>query len=254
MSQAHTGVLRRIVHGTALLTLWAASAWAQSHRLPTRAAETVNYIKTGLFVISGDGANTVVRLSGNGMILVDGKLNGHYMELVRRAHSFFHDMPMRLLILTGPGKARTGTNADFLQAGIPVLAQEHTKEILARHADGQQSTALPSATFDEERTLKLGGVTVQVRHFGAARTSGDAVVYFPDLKVIAVGDLYTSTLPVPNEAAGGSLEGWQAALHKILQLDFDTVVPGIGPVVKRVDLEALANRIDRLAADTRAGT
>ncbi|MBV8806685.1 MAG: hypothetical protein JO042_16625 [Sinobacteraceae bacterium] len=252
MSPARTGVLRRIVYGTALLTLSTASAWAQDHQLPMQTAEAVNYIKTGLFVVSGDGANTVVRLSGNGMILVDGKRDGHYMELVRRAHSFFHDVPMRLLILTGPEETRTGTNTDFLQAGIPVLAQEQTKEILARHADSQQ--VLPSMTFDEERSIKLGGVTIQLRHFGAARTNGDTVAYFPDLKVIAVGDLYTSTLPEPDENAGGSLGGWRVALHKILQLDFDTVVPGTGPAVKRADLEALADRIDKLSTDGRSGT
>jgi glyoxylase-like metal-dependent hydrolase (beta-lactamase superfamily II) len=80
------------------------------------------------------------------------------------------------------------------------------------------------------------------------------VAYFPDLKVIAVGDLYTSALPEPDESAGGSLEGWRAALREILQLDFDTVVPGTGPAVKRVDLEALADRIDKLATDGRSGT
>jgi hypothetical protein len=275
MSTTRT-VLRRLAYGTALLTLSVASAWSQdpslasnegskrseaadergarNHKLPTASAETVSYIKTGLFVVSGDGANTVVRLSGNGMILVDGKRDGHYKELDRRAHSFVHDLPVRLLILTGPDEARAGTNADFLQAGIPVLAQERTKELLARHAEGQQPAALPSFTFDEERTINLGGVTVQLRHFGAARTNGDAVAYFPDLKVIAVGALYTSTLPEPDENAGGSLEGWGTALREILQLDFDTVVPGSGPAVKRADLEALADRIDKLATQGSSGT
>jgi hypothetical protein len=40
-------------------------------------------------------------------------------------------------------------------------------------------------------------------------------------------------------------------LRKILQLDFDTVLPGTGPIMKRAELEALATRIEKLAA---AGT
>jgi glyoxylase-like metal-dependent hydrolase (beta-lactamase superfamily II) len=51
-----------------------------------------------------------------------------------------------------------------------------------------QERTLPSVTFGEERTIELGGVTVQLFYFGPAHTDADAVVYFPDLKVIAVGD------------------------------------------------------------------
>ena len=130
---------------------------------------------------------------------------------------------------------------------MQVLAQEHVKAILARRAQTDEQTALPSITFDEERKIGLGGVTVQLLHLGPGHNSGDAVVYFPDLKVVAVGDLYTSTMP---DAADwqGSLEVWEAELRKILQLDFDTVLPGTGPIIKRGELEALANRIDELLA------
>jgi cyclase len=248
MAPAPTGVLRRIAVSTTILALLAASAaWAQDHQPATQAAETVEFVKTGLFMVSGGGGNTAVRLSGDGMILVDGKLPGNYAPLVARAHTIADELPVRLVVLTGPDEKHTGTNGEFLRAGIAVISQEHAKEILARRAHGDEQTALPSVTFEEERTIRLGGVTVQLLYFGAARTSGDAVVYFPDLKVVAVGDLYTSTMPDPDDRAGGSLSGWGAALRKILQLDFDTVLPGTGPVVKRAELEALATRIDKLA-------
>jgi cyclase len=248
MAPAPTGVLRRIAVSTPILALLAASAaWAQDHQPATQAAETIEFVKTGLFMVSGGGGNTAVRLSGDGMILVDGKLPGNYAPLVARAHTIADELPVRLVVLTGPDEKHTGTNGEFLRAGIAVMSQEHAKEILARRAHGDEQTALPSVTFEEEQTIRLGGVTVQLLYFGAARTSGDTVVYFPDLKVVAVGDLYTSTMPDPDDRAGGSLSGWGVALRKILQLDFDTVLPGTGPVVKRAELEALATRIDKLA-------
>jgi cyclase len=234
----------RLAVGIAILAL-SASTFAQDHPLATGATETIEFVKTGLFVVSGGGGNTAVRLSGNGMILVDGKLPGNYVPLMARAHAIADELPVRLLITTGPDASHTGTNSEFLQAGIPVLAQEHVKEILTAraHAD-ERSAAPPSITFDKERTIGLGGVTVQVLHFGAAHTSGDAVVYFPDLKVVAVGDLYTSATAEVDFAAGGSLAGWRAALRQILRLDFDTVVPGQGPVVTRADLQALASKME----------
>jgi glyoxylase-like metal-dependent hydrolase (beta-lactamase superfamily II) len=84
-------------------------------------------------------------------------------------------------------------------------------------------------------------------HFGNAHTNGDSVVYFTNLKVVAVGDLYAVT-PDPDFSAGGSLVGWGPVLAEILKLDFDVVAPGTGPQVTRADLEAFKSRIDTLVS------
>ena len=73
------------------------------------------------------------------------------------------------------------------------------------------------------------------------------MVYFPNLKVVAVGDLFAST-PNPDFAAGGSLVGWGPVLAQVLKLDFDVVVPGTGPVVTRADLEAFKTKIDTVVS------
>jgi glyoxylase-like metal-dependent hydrolase (beta-lactamase superfamily II) len=85
-------------------------------------------------------------------------------------------------------------------------------------------------------------------HFGAAHTSGDTVVYFPNLKVVAVGDLFTPNTPEPDFSGGGSLVNWGLALTQILKLDFDAVVPSKGPVVTRAGLEAFKTKIDTLVS------
>ena len=64
-------------------------------------------------------------------------------------------------------------------------------------------------------------------HFGNAHTNGDTVVYFSNMKVIAVGDLFTSA-PDPDRSAGGSLAGWGSVLAEILKLDFDFAIPSKG--------------------------
>ena len=46
------------------------------------------------------------------------------------------------------------------------------------------------------------------------------MVYFRNLKVVAVGDLF-SAIPDPDFDAGGSLMGWGPVLAQILKLDFD---------------------------------
>ena len=191
-------------------------------------------VRNGIFLITGGGCNSLVRLSSNGLIIVDGKLPGNYKALLAKAQRI-SEQPVRLLINTDYHDNHTGNNAQFLAAGTQILAQDNVKQQLA--------AAQPTKTYDREINLTLGGIEVQVRHFGNARTGGDSVVYFPGQGVVAVGDIYAA-VPDPDFSAGGSLVGWGPVLGEILKLDFDVVVPGDGPLVGRADLEAFKRKID----------
>ena len=70
--------------------------------------------------------------------------------------------------------------------------------------------------------------------------------------MVAVGDLFTPGTPEPDFSAGGSLVNWGPVLSRILELDFDVVVPSSGPMVTRADLEAFKGRIDTLTSRARA--
>jgi hypothetical protein len=68
------------------------------------------------------------------------------------------------------------------------------------------------------------------------------------LKVVAVGNLFSSGPPDPDFLDGGSLVGWGSVLAEILKLDFDIVVPSKGSMVARADLEAFKAKIDTVAS------
>src|SRR5271165_3206994 len=199
---------------------------AQNMQYNTRGDEgmTAQYVKTGLYVISGRGSNSVVRLSANGLILVDGKLPGGYDALLAQVKRI-SKQPIRALVLTDGDESRTGTNAKFLEDGTAIVVQENARQY----------------------QIHLGGVEAQLLHFGNAHTNSDTVVYFPNLKAVAVGDLFAPT-PIPDFSAGGSLVGWGPVLAEVLKLDFDVVVPGTGPTVTRADLQAYKTRIDTLVS------
>jgi glyoxylase-like metal-dependent hydrolase (beta-lactamase superfamily II) len=205
---------------------------------------TAQFVKTGLFMISGGGCNTLLRLSGNGMILVDGKLPGNYKAILRQAGKLsLSDQPIRALIVTDYLENHNGNNAEFLAAGTQIVAQENVKESLAHSSDGGGKVAAPTITYRDNYTIRLGGVEADLMHFGNAHTNGDTVVYFPNLKVVAVGGLYADT-PDPDFAAGGSLVEWSPVLAQVLKLDFDVAVPSSGPMISRAELEAFKNKID----------
>jgi glyoxylase-like metal-dependent hydrolase (beta-lactamase superfamily II) len=206
---------------------------------------TTQFVKTGLYVISGEGSNSVLRLSANGLILVDGKLPGNYEGLLKRVRRIV-DQPVQAVILTNCGESRTGTNAKFLENGTHIIAQENARtNFAACHPSTDRTT--PDITFDREYQLRLGGVEAKLMHFGSAYTSSDTVVYFANLKVVAVGDLFATT-PSPDFSAGGSLVNWGPVLAQVLKLDFDVAVPSAGPPVTRAEVEAFKTKIDTLVA------
>ena len=210
-------------------------------------------VRTGLYLIRGGTGNSLLRLSANGMVLVDGTLPGSHralMSQVRRI-SRLSDMPIRVLVLTDPLEAHAGDCAQFMAAGVTVVAQRDTVARLSLPGPDDAAVRARVIAYDDQRTIRLGGVEVLLNHFGPARTSGDSVVHFPDLKVVALGDLFPAAAPEPDFSAGGSLVGWSAVLARVLELDFDRVVPASGPVASRADLVVFKERVDAVA--TRAG-
>jgi len=203
---------------------------------------TTQAVKTGLFLISGGGGNSLVRLSNDGLIVVDGKLPGYYDALLAQAHRL-SDLPVRILILTDHEENHAGNDAQFIHAGAQVLAHENVKQNLVNYQPTGTAIAPPTVTYDRDFTVKLGGIEARLLHFGDARTNGDTVVYFPNLKVVAVGDL-VSVPPAPNFSKGGSFVGWGLALAEVLKLDFDVAVPGTGPPLARSDIQAFKAKID----------
>jgi cyclase len=221
----------------------ASSAQFNQAKTPTPSNDgmTTELIKTGLFLISGNGGNSVLRLSANGLILVDGKPAGSYAALRARARKI-SDQPIRALILTGCDKSRTGTNPKFAEDGAHIVAQENVKENLGSCELAGDKIDSALVTYSSEYQIRMGGVEAQVLHFGNAYTSSDTVVFFPNLKVIVVGDLFAAK-PAPDFAAGGSLVGWGPVLGQILKLDFEVAIPSQGAPISRADLQAFKNKI-----------
>ena len=231
---------------------------AEDPKAPVAAAAdtmlAADLVKTGLYLITGGGSNTLLRMNQSGSILVDGKRPGAYRALMSQVRkiSKLSDLPARVEIVTDHHEHHTGNHAQFLAAGIAVIAHQNTKSRLpASPAPGAKPVA-PVVTYDREYKLRMGGVEVHLFHFGNAHTDNDTVVHFPDMKIVAVGDLYTADVPEPDFAGGGSLAGWGPVLDELLKLDFEVVVPSVGPLVARADLAAFKGKIDSLTARARA--
>jgi hypothetical protein len=217
-------------------------------KLPPGKNMSSECVKTGLCVISGEGNNSILRLSGNGLILVDDKLPGNYEGLLGRAQKI-SGQPVRFLILTNVSKSNTGNLEQFVKQGTRIIAQDATAQELLSEKVLAPEYAAAVVRFDREHTVHLGGIEVQALSYGPAYSSGDTVVYFPNLKSVAIGGLYSSSLEL---GVGGSLVNWSSVLGQVLKLDFDTAIPATGPAISKAELQSFKDKIDILVAGASA--
>ena len=221
--------------------------------------QPIQMVKPGLYVVPGGGSNSIVRVTPDGVILVDTKLPGaaNYDALMAQIKTVT-PLPVKLVIVTHHHADHTGNNDRFIAAGAEVLGHA----VLASSLDTYQfdpKPAKPTTTYTGERIVKMGGAEVRVLHLGRAHTGGDSVVYFPDVKVVATSDAVTTgaTGPLADYAGGGSFVGFATVLDAMLKLDFDTAIPGAGPVLTKADVQTFRTKIgtviDRASAAVKAG-
>jgi cyclase len=237
-----------------------AQAPAQGRGGGGQPVQPIQTVTPGLYVVPGGGSNSIVRLTPDGVILVDTKLPGeaNYTALMQQIRTVT-PLPVKTVIVTHHHADHTGNNDRFIAAGAEVIGHA----VLASSLDTYQfdpKPAKPTTTYDgRARVVRLGGVEVRVLHLGRAHTGGDSVVYFPDVKVIATSDAVTTgpTGPLADYAGGGSFAGFAPVLDAMLKLDFDTAIPGAGPVLTKADVQAFRTKIgtviDRASALVKAG-
>jgi len=209
--------------------------------------------KENLYVIPGfdggmSGGNVAVLVTDDGVLIVDNKFSYSYleiMEMVRRVTP----QPVRYVLNTHHHADHAGSNASFMPAAQVVAHRNVRKNMLANDLSG-----VPEVLFEQSATIFLGGQEVQSHHFGRGHTDGDSVIFFPQLGAVHTGDLFVwgerldgSTLaPFIDFANGGSAAEWTATLYRLLALDFDTVIPGHGPILRKADVRVFRSKFDQL--------
>jgi len=233
----------------------------------------IEQIKDNLYMISGEGGNVAVYVTDDGVILVDDMFDRNHADILGQVASVT-DQPITYVLNTHQHDDHAGGDLKML-AVAEVIAHQNVRsnltDIQQPYYEDTPGTpiGLPGITFSDEFSVHLGGKAVRTMHFGRGHTNGDAIVYFLDLKVIHTGDLFIaqtaaatgqSDEAVANKppgvniyvdyAQGGSFLKWTETLDAVLELDFDTVIPGHGPistrddiVTFRADLQAMRDRI-----------
>jgi glyoxylase-like metal-dependent hydrolase (beta-lactamase superfamily II) len=205
--------------------------------------EKIRPLKTGLYMITGGGANTLVRVTSDGLIVVDTKnpSDENYKRVMEEIASV-SNLPVKYVLNTHHHPDHVGNNQKFIDAGAQVVALEALKTRMASDPRTKDIPGLPTVTFPKDYVLKFGGAEVQAHSYGRGHTGDDTMVYFPDLKVVMVSDQITDATPIVDFANGGSAVEWTQILDGVLALDFEMAIPGRGEPKTKAEIQAFRAR------------
>ena len=111
-------------------------------------------------------------------------------------------------------------------------------------------TKLPTRTFEQRLSLRVGDRAVELYEVGPAHTRGDVIVHVPDAACVFTGDiLFVEGTPIVWE---GPVANWIAACDRILALAPERIVPGHGPITDRRGVEAMRAYFVWLSHEARA--
>lgn len=235
-------IMQALVNRLLVSSLFSAVILGVSGGAAAQGRLNISEVKDGLHVIMGPGGNIGVRLTPEGVILIDNKFPQDFEE-IQSLVAEVTDLPVRYVINTHHHGDHSGSNPGFLQFA-EVIAHKNARENMLR---GNQE-GLPRIIYTDETAVSLGGIEVRVFHMGSGHTNGDSVVYFPDLKTIHGGDLLHGIAPFIDYGNGGSSRGWVRTVNNILTLDFNTAIPGHGEIMNRRDVLNFRNQMEAIRA------
>src|ERR1022692_3880878 len=154
-------------------------------------------LKPNVYWIEGGGGNSGVIIGDKGVIVIYAKTTAAGGKELLDDIAKITPKPVTTVILTHSDGDHVNGLASF-PAGVKVIAHEGNKReqeaaLAAGGRGAPPADRLPSQVVTKEKeTMTIDGVKLQLYHFGPAHTSGDLIVYLPDQKICATGDIITT--------------------------------------------------------------
>ena len=199
-------------------------------------------LRNNISVLEGSGGTVAVLSGSDGKVLIDAGIAVSRPKLMRSLADLGAD-PITHLINTHWHFDHTNGNPWLHAAGARIIAHENTRKHLSQvqRVDDWDynflalpSDAIPSDVFAQERSLKLNGLTIALKHYGPAHTDSDISVTFSEANVVHVADTFwNGVYPFIDYSTGGSIDGMIAASDANLAATNDDtiIIAGHGKAV-----------------------
>jgi glyoxylase-like metal-dependent hydrolase (beta-lactamase superfamily II) len=132
--------------------------------------------------------------------------------------------PIRYLVYSHHHYDHIAGGKAFKDAGATIVAHKKAKERLEPLKD--PNTPLPDETVDTERTITLGGTSLELKYVGLNHSDSTLIMRLPREKIVFVVDL----LPVARVPGRGMIDFHpleaEDSIKQIIAMDWDRLIPG----------------------------
>ena len=179
-------------------------------------------LSDGLYMITDNVYQSMFMVYGTGVVVVDAP--PPYAQLVPKAIKEVTDKPITHVIYSHSHIDHIGGTKGL--GGHPIIiAHEETKRLLVRANDPNRP--IPSVTFYDKYTLKVGGKTLELSYHGNAHEPGNIFIYAPAQKTLMVVDIvFPGWMPWRRFALAQDIPAYFAQVEEIHQMKWDTLVSG----------------------------
>ena len=219
--------------------------------MPAFSAPQVHSIGQGLYAYISDNdssANSTFVVGDKAILVVDTGLNQQEGEKLLHAIRDVSPLPIQYIVNTHYHPDHQGGNSTVGPSAIVITTdwtRDHTIQ-LVNSLPASERTRFRTAdlTFQQRITIHLDPYVVEIYFPGKAHTSGDALVYFPEQKAVAMGDLFLNrSSPAMDQ---GSVKSWIEALDAVLKLPVEHIVPGHFELATKVEVTRFRNYLNDL--------
>jgi glyoxylase-like metal-dependent hydrolase (beta-lactamase superfamily II) len=210
-----------------------------------------------VYMLQGAGGNIGVSVGEDGIVIVDDQF-APLAPKIKEALKGITDKPIKFILNTHYHGDHTGGNEVFGK-DAPIIAHENVRRRLqsgttagGRTVPPAPKGALPVVTFNDRVTVHVNGEDIRALHVPSGHTDGDSVIFFPQSRVVHMGDdFFNGIFPFIDIDNGGSVKGMAVSVEKILsQIGDDVkVIPGHGTLSDKAGLRAF---LDMLKGTTAA--
>ena len=179
-----------------------------------------------VYIFRYGGHQSMFVVTNDGVIATDPISYGRpeaavtYIEEIKKVS----DKPIKYLIYSHHHYDHIAGGKPFKDAGAKIVAHKRTKERLEQIKD--PFTPLPDETFDKNRTIKLGGTTLELHFMGLNHSDSNLVMRLPKEKLVFIVD----TIPVGAFPGRGFIDIYpletEKFMERVLKMDWDRMIPG----------------------------
>jgi glyoxylase-like metal-dependent hydrolase (beta-lactamase superfamily II) len=182
----------------------------------------VSGISDGVYWVTNGVYQALIITTGEGVIMVDAPPN--IGPNLSKAISDVTSEPVKFFIYSHEHKDHVGAAALFSEDATYV-AHEKVAEHLARANDPNRP--VPSVTFTDKHTLKLGNKRVELSNKGGNHTPGSSFIHLPEQKILMLVDVvYPGWVPFKSFGEAKDVGRYIEAHDQILEYDFEHFVGG----------------------------